>query len=557
MRVGKGCGRCRHRHIRCVVPEGASACTPCARLGRACHLDPRFQFKEVQHVYQKTQGTAARFDLVWDEDQTWVDVSKPVKFVLELADSPENERDSVFRPIEPAENAAQAVEPPARKSPAVGERSGHLHNETPSANRSFVHHESTPQQISISDSSRLLSGDGMQILSYREAYLMRLFIQTISCWVDICDPQCHFATVVPQRALQVPLVLKAVLALAARHDAIMNEKGHWEASAYHGECLELLIDALSLPEPTYDDNMLVAVVILRMYEELDNTQDGKFHLLGSNRLINMMSRSVPSGGLAEAVSWQFMRQAIYSSVVQYQPMQLDLENYRFSSVFQRQDDAAYANMAVFHCAHIIQVCRDWPTLPVNQTGWQEMSKTLESWYKARPNTWQPLRYQPPDVAADRPFPEVWMMSASAVVGMQYYHTACIFLTLCGPNSQSGNDFENARTRRMAERTIATHIANVIGLSLSNESVQNAYFMPCHLLQRFGYCIRNSMEKQGSLKFLAHMEKVIGWQTAWIKRELEQQWTELAEIDPPLGPPFWSIDPAVVRLLFGHAFGALA
>ncbi|KAJ5223916.1 hypothetical protein N7468_008458 [Penicillium chermesinum] len=483
MRVGKGCGRCRHRHIRCVVPEGASACTPCARLGRACHLDPRFQFKEVQHVYQKTQGTAARFDLVWDEDQTWVDVSKPVKFVLELADSPENERDSVFRPIEPAENAAQAV--------------------------------------------------------------------------DICDPQCHFATVVPQRALQVPLVLKAVLALAARHDAIMNEKGHWEASAYHGECLELLIDALSLPEPTYDDNMLVAVVILRMYEELDNTQDGKFHLLGSNRLINMMSRSVPSGGLAEAVSWQFMRQAIYSSVVQYQPMQLDLENYRFSSVFQRQDDAAYANMAVFHCAHIIQVCRDWPTLPVNQTGWQEMSKTLESWYKARPNTWQPLRYQPPDVAADRPFPEVWMMSASAVVGMQYYHTACIFLTLCGPNSQSGNDFENARTRRMAERTIATHIANVIGLSLSNESVQNAYFMPCHLLQRFGYCIRNSMEKQGSLKFLAHMEKVIGWQTAWIKRELEQQWTELAEIDPPLGPPFWSIDPAVVRLFFGHAFGALA
>lgn len=82
MRVGKGCGRCRHRHIRCVIPEGASACTPCTRLGRVCHLDPRFQFKAVHHVYQKSQGSAARFDLEWDNDQTWVDVSKPRNLIF-------------------------------------------------------------------------------------------------------------------------------------------------------------------------------------------------------------------------------------------------------------------------------------------------------------------------------------------------------------------------------------------------------------------------------------------------------------------------------------------
>lgn len=77
MRVGKGCGRCRHRHIRCVIPSGASACVPCTRLGRDCQLDPRFQFKAVHHVYQKSQGSAARFDLIWDDEQVWVDVSKP------------------------------------------------------------------------------------------------------------------------------------------------------------------------------------------------------------------------------------------------------------------------------------------------------------------------------------------------------------------------------------------------------------------------------------------------------------------------------------------------
>lgn len=81
MRVGKGCERCRHRHIRCVIPPGASACTPCTRLDRVCHLDPRFQFKTVRHVYQKSNGSAARFDLVWDDEQVWVDVEQPGEFL--------------------------------------------------------------------------------------------------------------------------------------------------------------------------------------------------------------------------------------------------------------------------------------------------------------------------------------------------------------------------------------------------------------------------------------------------------------------------------------------
>lgn len=89
---------------------------------------------------------------------------------------------------------------------------------------------------------------------------------------------------------------------------------------------------------------------------------------------------------------------------------------------------------------------------------------------------------------------------------------------------------------------------VIGLSLSNESVENAYFMACHLLHRcscalhiprqllptdlslVGYCLRNVVEHEGSLKFLARVENMLGWRTSWIMRELEHQWAELAEFD---------------------------
>jgi hypothetical protein len=46
----------------------------------------------------------------------------------------------------------------------------------------------------------------------------------------------------------------------------------------------------------------------------------------------------------------------------------------------------------------------------------------------------------------------------------------------------------------------------------------------------GYCLRNSVEQQGSLRFLSQVERVLGWRTSWIIQELEHQWAELAAFD---------------------------
>jgi hypothetical protein len=208
------------------------------------------------------------------------------------------------------------------------------------------------------------------------------------------------------------MVLKAVLALAARLDAILSDASDWEAAEYHGQCLELLIAALAQPEDTYDDNLLITVVILRIYEELESNNDEKYHLFGSNRLLNTMSRSASSGGLAEAVSWQFLRQAIYASVVQYQPMQLDLENYERSAVFHRRDDAAYANIIIYLCARILQ-CGGAYTRGMDEETWRQLSDSVEQWHRGKPISWQPLKYKPANVAESRPFPEIWMMSPPA------------------------------------------------------------------------------------------------------------------------------------------------
>jgi hypothetical protein len=209
------------------------------------------------------------------------------------------------------------------------------------------------------------------------------------------------------------LVLKAMLALSARHNAILSNGSDWEASTYHGECLELLITALDQAETQCDENMLIAVVILRIYEELENNTDQKFHLLGSSRLVNLVSRSASSGGIAEAVSWQFLRQAIYASVVQYQPLQLDMQTYESSSMFHRHDDAACANRIIYYCARILQLCCDPPGEAIQRDTWRYISDCVEDWNQAKPTAWQPIRYEPANALAGRPFPELWMISPPA------------------------------------------------------------------------------------------------------------------------------------------------
>lgn len=46
----------------------------------------------------------------------------------------------------------------------------------------------------------------------------------------------------------------------------------------------------------------------------------------------------------------------------------------------------------------------------------------------------------------------------------------------------------------------------------------------------GYCLRLHTEQKGSLRFLAQVERELGWRTTWMVEELEQQWRELQRLD---------------------------
>jgi hypothetical protein len=116
-----------------------------------------------------------------------------------------------------------------------------------------------------------LDGSPWPLQQKEEAVLMRHFVEHLSICMDICDPDRHFALVVPHRASECPTLLNAIFACSARHLSRVGDVDPNIAEKYHQECLKHLIPMLSDGAALMDENLLAAAVILRFFEEVQGS----------------------------------------------------------------------------------------------------------------------------------------------------------------------------------------------------------------------------------------------------------------------------------------------
>ncbi|KFZ24404.1 hypothetical protein V502_01122 [Pseudogymnoascus sp. VKM F-4520 (FW-2644)] len=357
--------------------------------------------------------------------------------------------------------------------------------------------------------------------SGQEAFLLRNYIENLSPWADACDPLHHFATVVPQRAVDIPLLLYAVLAFSAQVLNVQSRCENAEASTYYSKSLSLLIPILSDPSQTYDENVLAAVVILRLYEERD-VMDEKCHLLGQSRLLNSMAKFSHCGGLGEAASWVSLRQDIYISMISKQPISIDLKIYEKSQSFEKKDDGSWANVMVYLFARVLALAFS-PNNEHLHDEWQYLDRSIEEWNASKPKTFSPMSLHRPALSNDRTFREIWMLNSFHVVGIQYYYLAKIFLKAYRP-SASVFGFGACRENRVIESSIAEYLGIILGLSFGNPLVQNVWFTTSHILSACGCYLRDARERRAAIEFLEMMEKKTGWTTSAIASSLQEEWT---------------------------------
>ncbi|KAF3005883.1 hypothetical protein E8E13_009301 [Curvularia kusanoi] len=230
-----------------------------------------------------------------------------------------------------------------------------------------------------------------------EARLFHHYIVHCTTWIDVCDTRAHFAKEVPKRAAHFPVILQGILGVAARHLWLMGKEAEDNSQQYIDQCLNALIVALEDPLAHWDENFLVAVILLRLHEEMGYS-DEQCHHFGTARILNSISSFAADGGLRESASWVSLRQHIYVSLTSQQPLNLSLENYRHSSVFREFDDESWTNRAIFLFATILQTIfeenGEATTNSLTKEKWNALHADVDEWERTKPWTFSALHVEP-------------------------------------------------------------------------------------------------------------------------------------------------------------------
>lgn len=104
-------------------------------------------------------------------------------------------------------------------------------------------------------------------ITKQEAELIHHFVSNLARWLDCTDATRQFAIRLPKQAQN--LVLRhAIVSFAARHLGDTTT-----AETAHALCVEALIPLLNLENVGNDDIVLCAIVILRVFEQLNGEQE--------------------------------------------------------------------------------------------------------------------------------------------------------------------------------------------------------------------------------------------------------------------------------------------
>ncbi|KAK7892233.1 hypothetical protein LTR67_007329 [Exophiala xenobiotica] len=394
-------------------------------------------------------------------------------------------------------------------------------------------------------------GFRMKICDHTEALLMRHYIDNLACWLDVCDVSRTFQTVVPDLAIQHPILLNALLAFSARHLSRISDYDPEAADGYHQKSVELLIPGLefNLQEGRVgaDETLLIATIFLRLYEQMNSSVYGvdfKQHLSGSAAIVNAQAHRelVQASGvtgnflstLHEASFWSFLRQDIDMALANQKKPKVELSLCRITWDSDASD-TTWAKWMIWIVAETAALCFGGETNDVEGASalgrvvlrerWAEMKEKCARWWWSKPNGFLPLYYQKRDVAAGRWFPEIWLGSPWHITGIQYYHAAMVLLAIYDPfRLKPGRDY--MRIHRELQREVLHHAREMVGVCFGKRADVPARLTLTHAIVACGSWFVEPMEQDLLLDLLREHQTMNGWPTDKVVANLLVDWGRL-------------------------------
>ena len=100
------------------------------------------------------------------------------------------------------------------------------------------------------------------------ASLFHHYFENLAAWYDLCEHDRPFELLVPIRALDLPILFNAIIALSAQHMTLSDSRYEVISTIYHSACIHGLLSGLSDFDPGLQEDYLVAACLLRSFEIL-------------------------------------------------------------------------------------------------------------------------------------------------------------------------------------------------------------------------------------------------------------------------------------------------
>ena len=276
-------------------------------------------------------------------------------------------------------------------------------------------------------------------LKDHEFDMFQRFVTGVSIWIDLFDPLKHFSTFVPHLALHNDGLMRAVLALGARHLSIKplnSGEANVDRTAavqYYYETLQYLQSAMRYTSYKNSLELLATVLVVSTYEMIDGAGKGwERHLKGVFWIQRSRDLNGESGGLEQAIWWAWLRQDVWAAF---------RERRRCFSFFK--PTKPYSTMDIWDMAsrivYILAQSVNYGSNEEKQLGEADLASRilrantllnmLEEWKSSISIHFQPLPVEGPSNRAFRP---LWVHPSAFGTSLQMYSMARILLLIHQP-----------------------------------------------------------------------------------------------------------------------------
>lgn len=322
-------------------------------------------------------------------------------------------------------------------------------------------------------------------LSDQDHFMFDHFVRTLGAWMDFFDPTLQLSTTLPHLALRNIGLMKALLALSARHLSLSSETNQYQhnrtatekanpsdiadsekevastvnrnlAVQYYYETLQYLNKAMHYPSYTRSAELICTALLISTYEMVDGSNyDWERHLKGVFWIQRFQNNNGESGGIRQAVWWSWLRQDVWVAM---------RERRRVFSFFQPRKPYSMLDTAGFTCRayYLLSQCVNYASREESKTTdiqqrlerGNELLFMLQEWQDYLPREFRPL----PQKQTAETFPPIWIYPSPYAAAVQLHSLARILVVLHRPSIGGLQDY------RAAQRLLAASVSTVCGIA---------------------------------------------------------------------------------------------